>query len=377
MKLFVNLLKFFCIFLLVIIISNSFSEKYKNTYISISNAEKWIGLRFNKLLSNFDKIFSGDKKINLFIGYSSWQFFLDPKVFDYELQQKDIYQTSYNFSFAGIMGQPLYLLLSRLKYEINARDKKVSTIFLDLSPVSLSKKFYVRNRTRFDNLYSETFYNYHLIPNLIRFNPVYFPEIIYNRIFSPISLFNIDSPMVKSLYSSTRHKLPQKSNAKDIWSSNIVQDMDDWNLEDRGAALGYFRRNTNDFNIYLESVHETTNWKNIHSFYQHHHGLNNKFLISEKQFNYFISTIKNALSISDKVIVLIIPYSPSYQKKADQFINYEILIKHIKNETKATVIDLRKKVDFTDKDYVDPMHIRKESFDRLLKIIASESAKYL
>ncbi|MFZ3230193.1 MAG: hypothetical protein WA160_08310 [Pseudobdellovibrio sp.] len=349
---------------LTLVLTRTLSEVMKNSVPSHDKVQK----RFEALLQNISEISKDSNNKTLFVGTSIFQYFLDPSDFDEAMQSKGVLSKSYNLGFEGNIGSGTYAMMNRLETEFKSRNAHFKNIIFEFSPACLNK----------------TFYNNHLFVIDIRHPQIFLDNQTWDKIFiqnAPAAAYLLTNQILKPLdweflsyrkllgFADYKKKLP---GVADAFSSKIFYEVPEWDIKSSGLSNWNLPKTTIEFENLIEDIHEVENWKSMIFRYRIGNGISSSFSYEPSLVNYYIESVRAASRMADNVILVILPYAPSFQKSVDEFVDYEYLINKFSKETNAKIIDYRKSFSNTDNDFADAMHLRKENMKRYMNILGHE-----
>ncbi|MCB9025801.1 MAG: hypothetical protein H6625_05755 [Bdellovibrionaceae bacterium] len=367
---FLNILISF--FILVLIYQSHFFLKWKRTPL--------IEGRFNGLIKAMDEITTNPINKSLFLSSSDWQFFLDPAIFDSEIEKFNKNSTSYNLSIAAIDGVAQLFYIARLVKEFERRNALFKNIFLHFSPANLSespysdsplhlsaspKIFFPQIRERVSSISN---------PNLIAkaffyalLNPMRWTDsTIYHRFLK--LKFTLLGKQKVDLYSISQ-----------LWDvDSAIFELDNWNIKFLGLSplMENSKKMENKYKSYVKTIHKENNWEKSIEFYRNQYGLieRNKPL-NQEMYKAYIEGIKILKKYAENFYIVITPYSPDLQKIANRSIDYDHYKNDIFNKTQTQIIDLRQDKNYLNSDFDDALYPSKNLLSEIQKSLANKISK--
>lgn len=328
-------------------------------------------IRFKEFMFNIDIVTRNSRSKTLFLGTSVFHYFLDPEFFDSRMRELGVDSQSYNLAFAGMMGTPKLAFVQRIAHEFEIRDAKFKTSIIEFSPVSYASAFYERHRESLDVWSPRIFLNSASWIDLFFEDPRLASLMWVDEWLRPFDIFSLrglNKFFVVRTYNPNRFW----EGVAALWFKDIFIEKHRWNIQRRGLANWNLPQTREEFDRAIAEIHSPQNWsklvENAHRFLRFDRG----FAISERMFDFFLESVRQAKRFSREVYVVVPPYAPDLQVLANRNVNYEYYIDRIQTETSVKVLDGRKILQLSNNDFADFMHLNHAAMARFGNALANQ-----
>jgi hypothetical protein len=328
--------------------------------------------RFRGVVNSMPQILEHSDTKTLFIGTSIFHYFLRPDAFDESMANHGVKTTSYNMGFGGLMGPSYLALVNRLFDE--AKGNRFRAVVFEFSPVSLSRQFYESYKTELDLDFPAIFLSG---PSLWRFaqrDPPSASWMLLNQTLQPFDWGKFGL-FYRFIWGRERYQVGRMAGAPGLFQLPEYYEVPEWNATVNGRYDWNLARSASSFEQDVAEIHEPSQWRNMIQKYVTGHSLNSRFKMDRGMLDATIQSVRVAKELATQRVVVILPYAPSFQILADKFVDYPGTISKIERETGVEVIDLRNVIPLTDEDFVDAMHPKFETMNKLMAIVAARSVE--
>lgn len=329
--------------------------------------------RFNGIMKSMYEIADNTENKTLFFGTSIFQYFLHPRHFDNHLKDLGIESKSYNLAFEGLVGPGQLALVSRLESEFEKRNAHFRASVFELSPVCLNRRFYDWHREMLDFTLPAIFIDSNTWAKMFIKDAPSTSYLWFDQFFRPAS-WPLRNPIGDFLGYSRADMADRWSELVLLWENRKFMEFPAWNPYHGGLSNWNFPETKHDFDLAIAELHKPDNWEKMSDLYVRANNVDGTFAYSERVVDAFIESVNSAAKFSKRVYLVILPYSPSLQKHADKFVDYEFIKKKFEKSTAATIVDLRQAFPVTDANFADAMHPDHPTMDRYMKILADRIA---
>lgn len=327
--------------------------------------------RFKGLMENIDAIAADSNQKTLFLGTSIYKYFLDPREYDAKVKENGVDTKSYNLSFEGSVGSSIYSMTQRLRAEFLKRNARFKTVVFELSPACFNKTFYRNHRLMVDFTYPKIFLDDSTWQKMLIQNT---PDASYLLLNQELKPFNWDFFPYRRFFGFAKAAPLKWPGIAGIWSHKAFYEVPEWNPETSGYVNWNLPHSEDDFNSMQDRLHEKENWDHMIFKYREGNGIYPSFGFEPNLVKYYIEAVKEASQFAENVYLVILPYAPAFQRPVNKFVDKNYIISKMTNETGATVIDYTDALPVTDLDFADAMHLRKETMNRFLTLLAERIA---
>ena len=312
------------------------------------------------------------KNTALFIGTSTWHYFLDPTTFDREMKKYGEELTSYNLSIAALVGSSMFSYVGRLG-EIFRPENKFKVTFIEMIPIALSREYYIRWGVELETNITGFFATKRTWPQMFWIDPASTMLMWFNSLVRPLNWRLLLNSELEDLPIRIRPFSYQRPEGiAGFWLLPELYEVPEWKIESRGRNTWNFPKGKPLFDEQVANIHELQKWRANIATYVKAHAIDASFSFDRKAIDYFIATVEMAKRFSDRVYVVIFPLSPSLQKKVDWFVDVQSLKARVQSETRVPILDFNSRIRFRNIDYVDAMHPTVEAADQLQGLLAEE-----
>lgn len=303
------------------------------------------------------------KNSNVFLGMSAWTFFLNPKNY----KSNNI---TFNMSYPGLVGNSSIAYTEYLKQSLG--NIKVNKVFIEFSPLMFSKYFSRDKKYLFDIAFPKVFldktntYNFLFSDfpmNLkmyldINLNFFYFStiNINYGSIF--YRKFVSDKYKFYNIFTDSKWKEVPEWNDKYLGFSNWNQDLNDTTRADVKAFFEFLRK---------DEIKSKMNKSYEFMFFAG----NDKIVFDQELIDAYLQSIKNVKAISKEVVLVVMPYSPTFRNLIKYKIEYKELLKNISKKSNVQFLDFSNFGE-ADSQFPDPIHPGFELTNNILNEISKQ-----
>jgi hypothetical protein len=322
--------------------------------------------RFEALKSTLPEItLQADRKI-LFLGTSTWHYFLNPLFLDVQLARRSITAESYNLSFAGAIGHTLATYVRRLQAEFRDRHAEFAASVIELNPLSLSREFNLRNYDQLHWRLSSIFFNWSMWRESFLLDPANAAYLVFDQLLQPIDV----EVLLKAAMG--RKRRIRRPGVASFWGRPDFIETQAWNVRYHGLANWNLPTTEKLFTDALEQLHQPTEWQKMIARYSVVHGLDEHFAFDRNAVDMFITSVRVAKKFSRHVYIVLFQAAPSIQMDLDRYANISTLKARVERETGIKVLDYSKSFSLRDADFADVEHPRTATIDRWLPLLADQ-----
>jgi hypothetical protein len=327
----------------------------------------WVRIeRFEGLKKAFPEMTDHPGKKILFLGTSTWHYFLNPLHMDDQLAKRSVSSESYNISFAGAIGQTLAIYTRRLQSEFYDRHAKFGATVIELNPLSLSREFHLRNYDHLDWRLSSIFLNWRMWRESAMLNPPNAAYLVFDQLLQPIDI----EVMFNEALGRTR--VISRPGVASFWGRSEFLERPAWNAHYRGLSNWNLPASKKEFTEALENLHQPDEWENMLSRYSNVHGLDDRFAYDRNSVEMFMTSVRLAKKFSHHVYIVLFQATPSIQATLDRYADIDGLKRRLEKETGVQVLDYSKSFHLRDQDFADAEHPRTATIDRWLPLLADQ-----
>jgi hypothetical protein len=343
-----------------------YSEKLNVPVNSRSKLKK----RLEYLLQSWPAIIKNPNKTNIFIGTSVFQYFLDPRVYDEELLKFGIEMRSFNLAFEGNIGIGLTSYVYRLNSECEKNNVLFDTVFFEIIPSAENKKFFHSHQNMIEIGNPDVFLDKNTWTKLFFKDPISSIYLSFSNLAQPLRW----EYLMYSLITSKKidPNLRKFAGITNFWSLPYFYEKPEWNIKTAGLVNWNFPESRTKFDEAMNFVHSPEQWSIFLKEYVNGNGISKNFKYEENLIDQYIQAINSSKKFAKQVIIIKLPTAPSFQALVDQYVNEEYMLNRVRKETGVKILDYTKIGQFTDNDFADPMHLRKETMNYYLKILAKD-----
>lgn len=370
-----NLRPFFVIFclLLISIYLVDRSGHYTTNSNSPENSRAKLNNRFDYIMQSWPEISKNPNQTTLFIGTSVYQYFLDPRVYDEEIQKYGYAMKSYNLAFQGIIGIGLTSYIHRLRAESEKNNTKFDTAIFEIIPSAESKKFYNTHRNIIEIGNPEVFMNPTTWKKLFFTDPISALYLSFVKHVRPLAW----NHLIKSVLTAKkfRPRGDKFAGITSIWSQPQFYEVPEWNILTAGMVNWNRPESDAEFEKTMEAVHKPERWNTFLKEYIAGNTVSKDFSYEENLIRFYIQAINESKKFAKHVYILKLPTTPSFQKLVDQYVDEGFMLNQVHKETGVKIIDYTRIGHFTDDDFADPMHLKQDTMNFYMRNLAKDIAE--
>lgn len=321
--------------------------------------------RFNHMMASWNLISKDPDTTTLFLGTSIFQYFLDPRVFDSHYVKADPASNSFNLAFEGNVGAGTLAFINRLKTESKSKDVKFNQTIFELCVSCLNKRFYNNHKSFIEISHPKIFLDRKAWRSLFISDPLTAIYLQSIQLFSPFDW----------IYMFFDKRSPKFPGVAGVFSRKDFYERPEWNIATKGLTNWNFPQSKEEFYRFLEELHSEEKWKEAVNGYVRGNNITNSFAYQESLIQDYIDAVNTAKSFSSNVYIVKLPHTPSFQKIVDQYVDENYVMSRIEKRTGIKVFNYTKRLNLTDDDFADPMHLKQDTMNEFLSILSEDISK--
>lgn len=298
---------------------------------------------------------------NIFLGMSAWTFFLNP--LNYKSNN-----ITFNMSYPGLVGSSSNAYTLYLKQTL--RKNKINKVFIEFSPLMFSKYFSRDKKYLFDVAFPKIFLN-----NINTFSVIFDDFPINLKMYLDVNLNFFYFSTINFNYGSVFYKkfITDKYKFYNIFTDSKWHETPEWN--ERYLGFSNWNRDLDvKSRIEVEKFFDFLKNEDIKSKMNKSYEFmffagNEKIVFDQELIDAYLQSIKNMKSISKQVVLVVMPYSPSFRNLIANKVEYKTLLESVSKKANVEYLDFYYFGD-SNLQFPDPIHPDLELTNKILKEIS-------